>query len=122
MRILAGMTFLLFLFTACSKDPGSSYALDGAYTGVYFQTGLASDTGAITLAFAGNGFSGQSVGTTRGICNGNYEVGGDSVNFINLCSSVPDSLLLLVGKYRMSSAGDSLFFTRNIEHFNLKKQ
>lgn len=125
---VAGLLVLISCFISCNKDPGSSFPLDGVYSGVYLSTGEIQESGDVRLAFAGSGFSGESTGTARTICYGNYQISPDSINFTNLCST-PDSLLLLVGKYKMSSAGDSLYFTRTItgtlnyeEHFNLKKQ
>jgi hypothetical protein len=123
-----GLLLLVTCFSSCYKDPGSSFPLDGTYSGVYLSTGEIQDTGSVRLAFAGLGFSGESMGTARTICYGNYQISADSINFTNLCST-PDPQLLLVGKYRMVTTGDSLYFTRTIsgtlnyeEHFDLKKQ
>lgn len=125
---VVGPLVLITCLISCYKDPGSSFPLDGAYAGVYLSTGEIQGSGEVKLAFAGFGFSGESMGTTRSICYGNYQISGDSINFTNLCSA-PDSTLLLVGKYKMTTAGDSLYFTRTFsgtlnyeEHFSLVKQ
>ena len=125
---VVGLLVLSTCFLSCNKDQGSSFPLDGIYAGVYLSTGEIQESGEVRLAFAGFGFSGESMGTVRTICYGNYQISADTINFTNLCST-PDSLLLLVGKYKMATAGDSLYFTRTItgtlnyeEHFNLKKQ
>jgi hypothetical protein len=119
---------LTFLIASCAKDNDPSGALNGTYVGYYIQTGDLKDTGVVQLVFVGSIFSGSSTGTTKSICNGNYDVSGDSINFTNLCTT-PDADLLLVGKYKMTTAGDSLYFTRTIsgtenyeDHFNLRKQ
>jgi hypothetical protein len=57
----------------------------------------------------------------RPICNGTYAITGDSINFMNLCST-PDADLLLVGKYQIKETGDSLYFIRGTELFSLKQQ
>jgi hypothetical protein len=124
-----GLMVILLGFISCSKDPGtSSFPLDGAYAGVYLQSGDIKDTALLTLVFAGSGYSGTSMGGKRSICNGTYQISVDSINFTNACS-VPDSTLLLAGKYKMTTAGDSLYFNRISngiiyyqELFSLKKQ
>ena len=122
-----GLLFLINCISSCNKDPGSSFPLDGVYSGVYMSNGEIQESGDVRLAFAGFGLA-VSTGTSRMICYGNYQESPDSIDFTNLCST-PDSLLLLVGKYKMTGAGDSLYFTRTItgmhnyeEHFNLRKQ
>ena|SRR6266481_6026607 len=119
---------LTCLITSCAKDSTPSGDLNGAYTGIYLQTGDIEDAGSVTIVFVGSNFSGESIGSARPICNGSYQITGDSINFKNFCST-PDPELLLVGKYKMTTAGDSLYFTRDSnaivhydEYFGLKKQ
>jgi hypothetical protein len=113
---------VLFLLAACAKDSSTGGDLNGTYSGVYEQGPGANDsTGTVRIVFIGNNFSGESQATLRPICNGNYEIIGDSINFTNLCSS-PDADLLLVGKYNIKETGDSLYFSRNQELFSLKQQ
>ena len=119
---------LSFLIVSCAKDSEPSGDLNGNYIGYYIQTGDLKDTGVVQVVFVGSNFSGNSTGTTRSICNGSYQVFGDSINFTNLCTTA-DADLLLVGKYKMETVGDSLYFTRTIsgtenyeDHFNPRKQ
>jgi hypothetical protein len=119
---------LSFLIVSCAKDNDPSGDLNGTYIGYFIQTGDLKDTGVVQLVLVGSNFSGTSTGTTKSICNGSYVVFGDSINFTNICTT-PDTDLLLVGKYMMTTAGDSLYFTRTIsgtenyeDHFNLRKQ
>ncbi len=129
MRRLPGLLVFMLGFISCSKDPGSSsFPLNGAYAGVYLESGSFKDTALVTLVFAGVGYSGATIGGGRTICNGTYQISVDSINFMNACS-VPDSTLLLAGKYKMTGSGDSLYFTRVSgdfvfyqEQFSLKKQ
>ena len=121
---------LLFItcLSSCSKDTDPSGALNGTYNGIYWRTGAIKDTAYVQIVFVGSAFSGVSTGSVRSICNGTYQVNYDSINFTNLCN-IPDEDLLLVGKYQMSSVGDSLYFTGFFsgiayykDQFNLKKQ
>ena len=123
------LILLPFVFIACAKDTDPSGDLNGTYSGVYKETGEAHDSGTVRIVFVGSVFSGESIGTTRPICNGSYLIVGDSINFKNLCST-PDRELLLAGKYKIITTGDSLYFTRATgsgivyyqEQFLLKKQ
>jgi hypothetical protein len=115
-------------FVSCTQDNGPSGALNGAYAGTYLATGPMADTGDVRIVFVGQNFSGDAEGTKRSICNGNYSIVADSIQFINGCST-PDADLLLAGKYRMVAVGDSLYFSRVSngiiyyeELFSLKKQ
>jgi hypothetical protein len=114
--------WVLFLLAACAKDSSTGGDLNGTYSGAYEQGPGANDsTGTVRLVFIGYNFSGESQATLRPICNGNYEIVGDSINFVNLCST-PDPYLLLVGKYQIKETGDSLYLSRNLELFSLKQQ
>jgi hypothetical protein len=107
--------------SSCVKDSTPAGALNGTYAGTYVNTGVLTDSGNVKIVFVGSNFSGESMGTSRPICNGSYAVTGDSINFTNFCST-PDPELLLVGKYQMNETGDSLYFTRLHELFSLKQQ
>ncbi len=99
---------LIFALVSCSKDDTPSGDLNGIYTGTYIQTGPSNDSaGTVKIVFVGSNFSGESQATVRPICNGSYVIAGDSINFMNLCST-PDADLLLVGKYQIKEKGDSL--------------
>ena len=117
--------YILALLTAlvsCAKDDTPSGDLNGSYYGIYEQTGSATDTSAtVRIVFVGSNFSGESQGTVRPICNGNYSITADSINFTNLCST-PDAELLLVGKYQIRETGDSLYLSRLHELFSLRQQ
>jgi hypothetical protein len=121
---------LVVLFISCAKDSNPAGALFGTYAGAYQRTGTGgiTDTATVRIVFVGSNFSGQSTSIDRTICNGNYQVAGDSINFTNNCS-IPDTSLLLVNKYKMTAVGDSLYFSRisngNVyyeDQFNLKVQ
>lgn len=120
-RQLCGLALILTL-VSCAKDDTPSGDLNGRYIGVYEKNdGVTDSTSTVRIVFVGANFSGESQGTVRPICNGTYDVVGDSIDFKNLCSS-PDSDLLLVGKYKLKETGDSLYFSRTNELFSLKQQ
>ena len=113
---------ILFILSSCAKDSSTGGALNGTYSGIYEQgPGVNDSTGTVRIVFIGNNFSGESQGSLRPICNGNYEISGDSINFINLCST-PDPYLLLVEKYQLKETSDSLYLSRLQELFSLKHQ
>ena len=129
-RYALSVELILVLLISCTKDPGTpSGDLNGVYSGTYAQTGAVNDAAFVKLVFVGSNFSGESTDTLRSVCNGSYQITGDSINFKNFCST-PDPELLLAGKYKMKSAGDSLYFSRNspadtiqyTELFSLKSQ
>jgi hypothetical protein len=115
---------------ACTKDPGTPGGdLNGVYAGSYTIMGSITDYAYVKLVFVGSNFSGEGSDSYRSICNGSYQITGDSINFTNLCST-PAAELLLAGKYKIQSGGDSLYFSRNspadtvhyTELFSLKSQ
>lgn len=115
---------------SCTKDPGTpSGDLNGVYAGYYTQTGAVTSYAYVKIVFVGSNFSGEGSDSLRSICNGSYQITGDSIKFTNFCST-PDADLLLAGSYKMKSAGDSLYFNRDspadtihyTELFSLKAQ
>jgi hypothetical protein len=112
---------IVFLFSACSQDNSPSGDLNGTYIGTYLESGDMRDTAVVKIVFVGSNFSGESTGSLRPICNGSYQITGDSINFKNLCST-PDPELLLAGKYMLSAPGDSLYFTRIFNGTNNYKE
>jgi hypothetical protein len=114
---------------SCAKDYNTpSGDLNGAYTGYYTQTGSVTSSAYVTLVFVGSNFSGDGSDSLRSICNGSYQIKGDSIQFTNFCST-PDADLLLAGKYKIKTSGDSLYFSRDSsatihyrELFSLKSQ
>jgi hypothetical protein len=113
---------LIFALVSCAKDSAPSGDLNGGYKGIYERTGGAVDTSSIVrIVFVGSNFSGESQANVRPICNGTYAISGDSINFMNLCST-PDAELLLVDKYHIKETGDSLYLSRLNELFSLKQQ
>jgi hypothetical protein len=104
---------LILLSFSCTQNADTpSGDLNGVYFGTYLQTGAVKDSASVKLVFVGSNFSGESAGSLRSICNGSYQISGDSINFTNFCST-PDPELLLAGKYKMKTAGDSLYFSRD---------
>ena len=121
---------LLGFIVSCTKDPGTpSGDLNGVYIGDYSQSGAVKEFAYVKIVFVGSNFSGDSTDSLRSICNGSYQITGDSINFKNFCST-PDPELLLAGKYKMKTVGDSLYFSRDspadtiryTELFSLKSQ
>jgi hypothetical protein len=113
---------LIFALFSCAKEDSPSGDLNGGYNGIYERTGGAVDTSStVRIVFVGSNFSGESQANVRPICNGTYAITGDSINFMNLCST-PDAELLLVGKYHIKETGDSLYLSRLNELFSLKQQ
>ena len=121
---------ILSLLFSCTKDPGTpSGDLNGVYIGDYSQAGDIQDFAYVKLVFVGSNFSGEATDLLRSICNGSYQITGDSINFKNFCST-PDPQLLLAGKYKITTVGDSLYFKRDspadtihfTELFSLKSQ
>ena len=121
---------ILSLLFSCTKDPDTpSGDLNGVYIGDYSQAGAIQDFAYVKLVFVGSNFSGEATDSLRSICNGSYQITGDSINFKNFCST-PDPELLLAGKYKITTVGDSLYFKRDspadtihfTELFSLKSQ
>lgn len=119
---------LVVFFASCAKDSTPNGDLNGTYTGTYLETGSLQDSGTVKIVFIGSVFSGESMGTSRPICNGSYAIIGDSIDFTNLCTT-PRPELLLAGNYQFLETSDSLYFTRIFtgtggyqELFSLKKQ
>jgi len=117
--------FFTILFASCAKESEPTGDLNGTYNGSYRRTGDLEDLGTVRIVFVANIFSGESTASQLNICNGNYEVFGDSIRFKNLCSGSD----LLEGNYKMKESGDSLYFSRIIDstvhyedNFILKKQ
>jgi hypothetical protein len=112
-RLALSVGLILVFLISCTKDPGTpSGDLNGVYIGDYSQTGAVQDFAYVKLVFVGSNFSGEATDSLRSICNGSYQITGDSINFKNFCS-IPDPELLLAGKYKMTSVGDSLYFRRD---------
>lgn len=124
-----GVVWIAFLFSSCNRaDDEPSGALNGTYSGTFHETSVIKDSAFVTIVFVGSTFSGASIGSDRSICNGTYQIFGDSINFKNLCN-ISDADLLLVGTYQLISKGDSLYFTRDFgdlvhfkDVFSLKKE
>jgi hypothetical protein len=115
----------ILLFISCAKDNEPGGDLNGTYNGSFFRTGSQEDAGAVKMVFVADIFSGQTTASQLNICNGNYAIFGDSINFKNLCSGNN----LLEGNYKMKQTGDSLYFNRisdstpqYADYFILKKQ
>ena len=122
--------FITYLMFSCAKDYTTpSGDLNGAYAGYYTQTGAVTSSAYVKLIFVGSNFSGEGSDSLRSVCNGSYQITGDSIKFTNFCST-PDADLLLAGKYKKKSVGDSLYFSRDspadtihyTELFSLKSQ
>jgi len=125
-----GFIIIVSLLFSCTKDPGTpSGDLNGVYAGTYVQTGTITSNAYIKLVFVGSNFSGEGSDALQSICNGSYQITGDSIDFKNYCST-PDADLLLAGNYKIRTTGDSLYFSRdsllnmlpNTELFSLKAQ
>ena len=121
---------LILLISSCTQNTDTpSGDLNGVYIGDYAQTGAISSFAYVKLVFVGSNFSGEGNDSLRSICNGSYQITGDSINFKNFCST-PDYELLLAGKYKIKKTGDSLYFSRDsppdtvhyTELFSLKSQ
>ena len=124
------LSLVLIFLISCTKDPGTpSGDLNGVYAGTYVQSGIVSSYAYIKLVFVGSNFSGEGTDSLRSICNGSYQITGDFIDFKNFCST-PDADLLLAGKYKIRTTGDSLYLSRdslvnmlpNTELFSLKAQ
>ncbi len=121
---------VILLMISCTQNSDTpSGDLNGVYIGEYSQSGAIKDFAYVKLVFVGSNFSGDGTDSLRSICNGSYQITGDSINFKNFCST-PDYELLLAGKYKMKTVGDSLYFSRDsppdtvhfTELFSLKSQ
>ncbi len=115
----------ILAFLSCAKATEPSGDLNGTYNGSYFRTGDLEDAGSVRMVFVADIFSGETTASQLNICNGNYQVFGDSIRFKNLCSGSD----LLNGNYKMKETGDSLYFSRMSDStvhyqdlFILKKQ
>jgi hypothetical protein len=129
-RLALSVGLILVILISCTKDPDTpSGDLNGVYAGYYAQTGAVKDYAYVKLVFVGSNFSGETTDSLRSVCNGSYQISGDSLHFTNFCST-PDPELLLAGKYKMKTVGDSLYLSRDsspdtiryTELFSLKSQ
>jgi hypothetical protein len=104
---------LILLIQSCSQSYDTpSGDLNGVYSGSYTQTGAVIDNAFVKLVFVGSNFSGDANDSFRSVCNGSYEIIGDSIKFKNYCIT-PGSQLLLAGNYKFRSVGDSIYFSRH---------
>lgn len=101
----------LLLLTSCAKDTEPSGDLNGTYSGFFVRSGDLTDEGSVRIVFVANIFSGETTAPNLNICNGNYDILGDSIQFKNLCSGIN----LLNGNFYLRSNGDSLYFSRNVD-------
>jgi hypothetical protein len=101
----------IILLTSCAKDTEPSGDLNGTYNGFFVRSGDLQDEGSVRIVFVANIFSGETTAPNLNICNGNYNVFGDSIQFKNLCSGIN----LLSGNFYMKENGDSLYFSRNVD-------
>ena len=122
-----GFWGLIFAFglVSCAKESEPSGDLNGTYNGTFLRTGDVEDAGSVRIVFVANIFSGESNASQMNICNGNYDIFGDSIRFKNLCSGSD----LLNGNYKLKESADSLYFSRMVDstvhytdNFILKKQ
>jgi hypothetical protein len=110
-----GFMLLGFLLLAsCRKNNETKVPPEGTYTGTFTRVGLIlSQPESVKITFNGNNFNGERNETSH-ICNGTYEITGDSVDFHNAClfTANIDESMVLAGKYKIVIEGDSLFISR----------
>ncbi|MCB7479825.1 hypothetical protein [Christiangramia sediminis] len=108
------LSLILTLAISCDKDSPikSETSINGNYSGL-FQRG--EQIGEVTLEFQKMEFSGQSKITKfPAICEGNYSIENDSINFTNTCpwTAEFDWTLILNGKWKYEVSKDQLILTK----------
>ena len=86
MRNLFGFAVLLWFISSCNKNNEQLYFLSGTYAGTFHRSGDTSAPSHIKINFYRDSFSGTSDRNFYpAICNGTYEIFGDSIAIQNLC-------------------------------------
>jgi hypothetical protein len=110
-----GILILVCLGPACEKS-NSEIVLSGTYAGnLSLSTGATTIVMPIAITFSGNTYQDfNDDSTVSMICNGNFQITKDSINFQNQCIYPPgvDFITTLGGNYRIYTKGDSVAFTR----------
>lgn len=132
-RITCLLLLSSMLLFSCNKNSEANIVLDGTYAGTFTRVGMVlTEPVPVQIRFTGKSFTGESDKSRHpDICNGEFAITGDSVNFKNACVFPADFdwSLILEGKYRISSTGDSLTISRMYvgiivysDTYRLKKQ
>lgn len=131
-RLLIVIPFIIFIIS-CDKSDNApkDIVLDTAtYTGTFQRTGVpGSSIANVSLTLSDRHFNGQSnMPRYPAICNGTFQLSGDSIQFINACVFTADFdwTLILSGKYDIYTIDDQLIITRTYNNqvkdvYNLRK-
>jgi hypothetical protein len=135
MNRITGCILLGILFMAsCQKNNEPRVVPEGTYIGTFTRVGLIlAGSDSVKITFTGNKFSGESYGHSNSprICNGDFQIMGDSVSFHNACIFTADFdwTLILSGHYKISTEADNLTISRMYlssssysDTYSLKKQ
>lgn len=112
---LSILGLILMLIIVCDKESlseNSNNPLSGKYSGI-FQRG--EETGNVTLEFQNMKFSGQSeIIKFPAICEGNYSIKNDSINFENICrwTAEFDWTLILNDNWKYEISKEKLILTK----------
>ena len=106
---------LTILLMACKKENAdkSSTDLSGAYSGIFFRTGM--DTAEVQLKFSEAGFEGESDHAKYpAICGGTYRTTSGHIDFTDTCTWTADFdwTLILDGSFSIEHTGNILRLTR----------
>lgn len=116
--ILAAISIL-----GCNKEADTIAPLDGDYIGTFERDSISAE---VALQFENGTYSGTSDRVKfPAICNGTYEVSGNTINFVNQCPWTADFdwSLILNDRWNISSNDDILILTNPIgDRYQLIKQ
>jgi hypothetical protein len=133
MKKFCGFIIFILSVVSCKKNNQAAAIVPGDYAGTFIRTiGSTDSTATIRMNFSGGRFSGESDNPRYpGICEGGYEIIGDSISFGNDCFVPGDyrNSTRLYGNYTLTVRGDSVIFSRTIgdfvyeaDFYRLKKQ
>jgi hypothetical protein len=108
---------LTILILSCDDNDQPKSTIHGTYTGHFQRSSPEADwmVANVTLVFGHNTFSGESdQGRYPAICDGTYEIAGDTIKFNNDCVWTADFdwTFILYGEFEFETTGDQLTLTR----------
>ncbi|MFT6868125.1 MAG: hypothetical protein ACJA08_002975 [Cyclobacteriaceae bacterium] len=103
--------FVISLFVACDNEEKQPTLIDGTYEGVFGRSspGAKYASSQVTLTFANGEFNGDSeIEKYPAICNGTYNIEGNSVEFSNFCiwTAEFDWSYILAGEFEIKVASN----------------
>ena len=117
------IVFALLLLTNCNESENSESAISGEYIGTFERNGNASN---VELNFTNGSYSGKSeIEKFPAICDGNYSISNNSIEFENECvwTAEFDWTLILGENWNYTLQNNILIMTKsNGDKYTLTKQ